>query len=84
MRLKRRHCTFSLLTSRLRPTIILFLTRFGEFLVLSLDDFVGGSRDEPLLGHIGAHRKYLTWMEQYLPGIEDLFMSMVKHKNWVS
>ena len=39
-------------------------SRFEEFSVPSLDDFVGGDRDELLLCPIRALRKYLSQMEQ--------------------
>ena len=59
-------------------------SRFEEFLVPSLDDFVGDDRDELLLCPIRALRKYLSWTEQYYPGIEGLFISTGRHKKRVS
>ena len=37
--------------------------RVEEFMIASLDDFVGGDRDEFLLCHIRALKKYLLAME---------------------
>ena len=50
----------------------------------SLDDFVGGDRDELLLCPIRTLRKYLSQIEQYCPSIEGLFISMGRHKKKVS
>ena len=57
---------------------------FDGFTVPSLDDFVYGDRDELLLYPIRALQKYLSWTEQYLPGIEGLFASTGVRKKRVS
>ena len=59
-------------------------SRFEEFSVPSLDDFVGDDRDELLLCFICALLKYLSRMEQYHPGIEGLFVSTGRRKRRVS
>ena len=53
--------------------------RFDEFTIPSLDDFVGGERDELLLPPIRGLRKYLARMEQYCPAISGLFISVINH-----
>ena len=50
-------------------------SRFEEFSVPFLDDFVGGDQGEFLLFPVEAFSKYLTWMERYRPSIEGLFIS---------
>ena len=60
-----RSCTFSFLPD----------SRFEEFSVPSLDDFIGDDRDKLLLCPIQALRKYLLRTEQYCPGIKGLFVS---------
>ena len=62
---------------RPKPRILLFMTLGlrSSWSVPSLDDFVGGDLGELLLCHIRALCKYLTWTEQYRPGIEGLFIS---------
>ena len=57
---------------------------FEEFSVTSLDDFIGGVGDQLLLCPIRPLCKYLTWTEQYHPGIEGLFVLTGRHKKWVS
>ena len=57
---------------------------FEEFLVLSLDDFVGCDGDELLLCHIRALWKYLIRTEQDRPGIEGPFISTGWRKKRVS
>ena len=70
-------CTFSFLPHLLAKTQNPSVpdSRFEEFSVLSLDDFVGGDRDKLLLCPIWALWKYLSQTEQYRPGIEGLFVS---------
>ena len=72
------------LTLCLRPRILPFLTRFGEFSVSSLCDFVGGDRDELLLCPIRAPWKHLTRTEQYHLAIEGLFIPMGWSKKQMS
>ena len=79
------YCTFAFfLTLWLRPRILSFLTRFEEFLIPFIDDFVDGDRDELLLCPIRALHKYLSRTEQYCSGIEGLFASTGRHKKQVS
>ena len=59
-------------------------SRFEEFSVPSLDDFVGDDRDELLMCPIRALRRYLSRMEQYRPGIEGLFISTGRREMRVS
>ena len=59
-------------------------SHFEDFSVPSLDDFVGGDRDEPLFCPIRALCKYLFRTEQYHPGIESLFILMGRQKILVS
>ena len=81
----RRSCTFSFLPDFVAKTQnpSVHDPRFDEFTVLSLDNFVDGDRDELLLCPIRALRKYLSWTEQYHPGIEGLFISTGMRKKWV-
>ena len=71
-----RSCTFSFLLGFIAKTQNPSVpdSRFEEFTIPSLDDFVGGDRDE-LLCPICALRKYLSWTEHFRPGIESLFVS---------
>ena len=81
-----RSCTFSFL-----PDFVAKIqnpstpdSRFEEFSVPSLDDFVGDDRDELVMWFIRALRKYLSRMEQCRPGIEGLFVSTGRVKKRVS
>ena len=57
--------------------------RFEEFLIPSLDDFVGGDRDELVLSSIGALRRCLSCTEQYHSEFLNLFISMTEKKKQV-
>ena len=59
-------------------------SRFEEFSVPSLNDFVGDDRAELLMCPIGALWRYLSQTEQYHPGIEGLFISTGWRKKRVS
>ena len=59
-------------------------SRFEEFTIPSLYDFMGGDRDELLLFPNRALRKYISRTEQYCPGISNLFASTTKRKKQVS
>ena len=50
-------------------------SRFKEFSITSLHDFVEDDQDELLLCLIRALRKCLSWTEQFHPWIEGLFVS---------
>ena len=56
---------------------------FEEFLVPSLDYFVGDDKAELLMCPIRALRRYLSRKEQYRPGIEGLFISTRRRKKRV-
>ena len=49
-------------------------SRFEEFTVPSLDDFIGGNRDKRCYVPLGL-RKYLSLTRRYCPGICNLFHS---------
>ena len=64
-------CTFSFLPGLVAKTQNPFVPdSHSEFLVPSLDDFIGDDGDELLLCSIRALQKYLSQTEQYCPGIE--------------
>ena len=70
-------CTFSFLTDFVVKTQNPSVPdpSFNELLVSSLDDFVGGNRDELLLCPIRALWKYLAHMDQFHLDIPFLFVS---------
>ena len=81
-----RSCAFSFLPDFMAKTQNPSIpdSRFEEFSVPSLDDFIVGDRGKVLLRPIRALRKYLTQMEQYHPGIKGLFVTTGWHKKLVS
>ena len=59
-------------------------SRFEEFMVPLIDDFIGGDRDEILLCPVHAVRWYVSWTEQYHPGISSLSISTSERKKQAS
>ena len=58
--------------------------RFEEFTFPSLDDFVGGDRDEGLFCPIRALRKCLACTEQLCPDVPSLLIFSGRRKKRVS
>ena len=81
-----RSCTFFFLPDFMTKTQNPYVpdSRFEEFSVPCLDDFVGGDRDKLLLYPVRALCKYLSHTERYCPVIEGLFVSTGWSKKRVS
>ena len=79
-------CTFSFLPDFVAKTQNPSVpdSRFEEFSVPFLDDFVEDDNDELLLCPTRALQKYLSRTEQYRPGIEGFFVSTGRWKKRVS